>query len=141
MAKRDEYLDQLHSVSLFSQCSRRELQKIAKASDEVSLPEGKEFVQQGATGREAFVIVSGTAAVKRSGRKIASVGPGDCVGEMSLLDHLPRTASVVAETPMEALVLESRRFAAVLDEVPSLARKVMAALATRVRNLDSKVYG
>ncbi len=141
MAKHDAYLDQLSKVPLFKACSRRELQKIAKASEEVSVDEGKELVTQGATGREAFVIMSGNAAVKRGNRKIATIGPGTCFGELSLLDHGPRTATVVAETPMDVLVLESRKFAGVLDEVPTMARKLMGELATRVRELDSKAYG
>jgi len=141
MAHRDVYLDHLASVPLFSACSRRELQKIAKASDEVSIDAGKVLVEQGATGRECFIVLEGTGTVKRSNRKIATVGVGECVGELSLLDHGPRTATVVADTPMDLLVLGSRQFAGVLDEVPSLARKILAALASRVRELDSKIFG
>ncbi len=141
MAQRDAYLEHLSSVPLFSACSRRELQKIAKASEEMHFEEGKELVQQGATGREAFIILNGTAGVKRSNRKIATLGPGECFGELSLLDHGPRTATVVAESPMDVLVLESRKFAGVLDEIPTMARKLMGALATRVRDLDSKAFG
>lgn len=141
MANRDSYLDHLAAVPLFSACSRRDLQKIAKASDELRVESGRVLVEQGATGRECYIVLDGTAAVKRSNRKVASLGVGDCVGEMSLLDHGPRTATVVAETPMEVLVLGARQFAGVLDEVPSLARKILAALAARVRELDSKVYG
>ena len=141
MARKDEYLDHLASVSLFSACSKRELQKIAKASDELTIPAGKVLVEQGDTGRECYVLVSGKAGVKRGTRKVATLGPGDCVGELSLLDHGPRTATVVTETDVDLLVLGSRQFAGVLDEVPSMARKLMAALATRVRELDAKAFG
>jgi CRP-like cAMP-binding protein len=141
MAHRDEYLDHLASVSLFSACSKRELQKIAKASDELTVPAGKVLVEQGDTGRECFILISGSAAVKRGNRKVAALGPGDCVGELSLLDHGPRTATVVTETDTDLLVLGSRQFAGVLDEVPSMARKLMAALASRVRDLDAKAFG
>jgi CRP-like cAMP-binding protein len=79
--------------------------------------------------------------VKRGGRKIGSVGPGDAVGELALLDHGPRTATVVADGPMTLFVLGSRQFAGVVEDVPSLARKVMASLAARVRELDAKIYG
>ena len=95
MAHKGAYLDHLASVPLFSACSKRELQKIAKASDELTIPAGKVLVEQGDTGRECFVLVSGTASVKRGTRKVATLGPGDCVGELSLLDHGPRTATVV----------------------------------------------
>ena len=141
MAHKDAYLDHLASVSLFSACSKRELQKIAKASDELTVPAGKVLVEQGDTGRECYVLVEGSATVKRSNKKVATLGPGSCVGELSLLDHGPRTATVVADTDTTLLVLGSRQFAGVLDEVPSMARKLMAALAARVRDLDAKAFG
>jgi CRP/FNR family transcriptional regulator, cyclic AMP receptor protein len=141
MAQRDAYLDHLASVPLFAACSKRELQKIAKASDELGVAAGRVLVSQGETGRECYVIVSGSATVKRANRKVAMLGPGECVGELALLDHGPRTATVVAETDMTVLVLGSRQFAGVLDEVPTLSRKLLTGLASRVRELDSKLYG
>jgi CRP-like cAMP-binding protein len=141
MAHKDAYLEHLASVSLFSACSKRELQKIARASDELSVPAGKVLVEQGDTGRECYVLVSGNATVKRNNKKIGTLGPGDCVGELSLLDHGPRTATVVTDSDTDLLVLGSRQFAGVLDEVPTMARKLMAALAARVRDLDSKAFG
>ncbi len=141
MATRASHIDHLSSINLFSSCSKRELQKIAKASNEISIEEGQQLVDQGELGREAFVILEGRAAVKRNGRKFATLGPGDTVGELSLLDKGPRTASVVAETPMRALVLTSREFTGLLDEIPGLSHKVMAALATKIRELDSKMVG
>jgi CRP-like cAMP-binding protein len=141
MASHDSYLDQLASVPLFAACSRRELQKIGKASDELRVVPGTVLVEQGDTGRECYIILEGTASVKRSNRKVASLGPGATVGELALLDHGPRTATVVADTDLHLLVLGSRQFAGVLEEVPSLARKLMAALAARVRELDTKAFG
>lgn len=135
------YVDHLASLPLFSSCSKRELQRIARAGDEVTVEAGKVLVDQGDTGREAFVILSGTASVRRNGRKIASLGMGDPFGEMALLDHGPRTASVVAESELHVFVLTARRFNAVLEEAPGLSRKLMASLASRVRELDSKTFG
>jgi CRP-like cAMP-binding protein len=138
---RQSYLDHLASVPLFAACSKRELQAIARASVEVEIQEGRTFVEQGQTGREAFIIVEGEAAVTRNGRKIATFGPGDCVGELALLDRGPRTASVTALTPMRVLVLGPREFSGLLDEVPTLTHKLLAALATRVRELDKANFG
>lgn len=137
----NHYVDKLGALPLFSACSKRELTRIARAGDEVQVPEGKLLVDQGEMGREAFVILEGTAAVKRNGRKIASLGPGDPVGELSLLDRGPRTASVVATSDLTVFVLSTRRFNAVLDESPGLSRKLLAFLAGRVRDLDSKNFG
>jgi CRP-like cAMP-binding protein len=126
---------------LFSALSRKDLQRIARASDEVSVDGGHELVRQGDVGREMFVVVRGSATVKRNGRKIGTAGPGSAIGELSLLDKGPRTASIVTDGPTTVLVLGAREFTAVLDDVPGLAHKVMAGLAARIRELDTKIYG
>ena len=141
MAGRDSYLDHLAQVPLFAACSRKELQSIAKASDEVTVPSDKVLVEQGAAGRECFVIVEGSASVRRNGRKVATLGPGSYFGELSLLDKGPRTATVTADTPLTVLVLGPREFSSILDSVPGLSHKLLATLASRVRDLDSKAYG
>ena len=138
---RGQYLDHLASVPLFAGCTTKELRDIAKATVELSLDEGKEFVTQGDVGREAFIIVEGKADVLRGGTKIAELGPGNCVGELALLDHGPRTATVVAATPLTVLVLGPREFSGLLDEVPALTHKILAALASTVRELDSQNFG
>ncbi len=138
---RTSYLDQLASVPLFSACSKRELQAVAKASDEIQIPAGRVLCEQGAVGREAFVIVAGTAEVKRNKKKVATLGPGDCVGEMALLDHGLRTATVTATTDCTILVIGAREFAGIADEIPAIAHKLLKSLAGRIRELDTKIYG
>ena len=141
MAKQDTYLDHLGSIGLFSALSRKELQRVAKASDEVKVKAGHELARQGDVGREMFVLMEGEATVKRNGRKITSIGPGAAVGELSLLDRGPRTATVICETDCTVLVLGAREFSALLDDLPGVAHKVLSRLAAWVRDLDSKVYG
>ena len=140
MAKQS-YADHLSTVPLFAACSKKELQKIAKATDEITLPAGHVLMEQGQLGREAFVIVDGTATVERNGRKIAQLGAGSAVGELSLLDRGERTATVTADTDLTVLVIGPREFGAVIDSVPSLSGKLLQAMATTIRDLDSKVYG
>lgn len=135
------HLDHLASVPLFSACSRKELGLIARAATETSLAAGSTLMQQDTAAREAFVIVEGNATVTRNGRKIATIGPGAIVGELGLLDRGPRTASVKADTPLTVLVLGPREFAGLLDEVPSITHKLLKALASQVRELDSKTFG
>jgi CRP-like cAMP-binding protein len=138
---RQSYLDHLASVSLFSACSKKELQAVAKATDEISVSAGRTLCEQGTIGREAFIVVEGTAEAIRNGKKVATFGPGTCVGELALLDHGPRTATVTAKTDLKVLVLGAREFAAIIDEVPPLAHKLMRSLAAKVRELDTKAYG
>ena len=141
MASKKSYLEHLAKVPLFSSCSTRDLQKIARAGDEVVMPAGSVIVDQGQTGREAFVILDGTALVKRNNKKVAVLGSGAVVGELSLLDHGPRTATVIAETDVSLLVIGQRQFLGVLDEVPALSHKLMSTLAGRIRELDRQYYG
>lgn len=141
MASKKTHLDSLASVALFSTCSKKELEKVAKAGDEITMTAGTLIVDQGQTGREAFVILSGSVAIKRNNRKIATLGAGDVVGELSLLDHGPRTATAVCETDCTLLVIDQRRFIGVLDDVPAISHKLMAALATRIREMDRQYYG
>jgi CRP-like cAMP-binding protein len=141
MASKSSRLEHLASVPLFSGCTRKELEKVAKASDEITMTAGSVIVDQGQTGREAFVVLEGEVAVKRGGRKIATLGPGTVVGELSLLDHGPRTATVVCETDCELLVIDQRHFRAVLEDVPTMATKLLASLAGRIRDLDRQYYG
>ena len=141
MAGKNHYLDHLAEVPLFAACSRKDLQRIARASDQAELPAGRVLMRQGESGRECFVVVEGEVKVERNGKKIATLGPGACIGELSLLDKGPRTATAMAQTPLTVLVLGPREFSGVLEEVPGLARKLLAALATKVRELDKTAYG
>ena len=135
------YLDHLRKVQLFSSCSTRDLQTIASAADEITVNAGYKLADQGQQGREAYVVVDGTCTVTRNGKKVATLGPGDVVGELSLLDHGPRTATVTADTDMTVLVLDQRHFIAVLDDVPALSHKLLANLAGRIREFDRKNFG
>jgi CRP-like cAMP-binding protein len=141
MPTKQDKLSHLRNVSLFAGCSAKDLSKIAKASDEIRVPAGHMICDQGQMGREAFVVMTGSATVRRNGKKVASLGPGSVVGELSLLDHGPRTATVVTDTDCDLLVIDSRHFAGVIQEVPSLSAKIMAVLAGRIRDFDRSVYG
>ena|SRR5438067_3430462 len=141
MAARDEYLDHLAEVPLFSACTRKDLSKIARASDEVDVRAGRVLVEEGRPGHEFFLIFDGTATVRRGGRKVAELEPGMYFGELSLLDRGPRTATVTADTDMKVLVLGQREFLGVLDDVPGLAYKILRIMAHRLREADLKNVG
>ncbi|MCP3939587.1 MAG: cyclic nucleotide-binding domain-containing protein [Actinomycetia bacterium] len=138
---RTEHIGFLSDLDLFSGCSKKDLNNIAKAADEVEVAAGDMVVDQGDQGTETFVILSGEAVVKRNGRKIATLKPGDSIGELSLLDHGPRTATVIADSDMQLLRLKSRDFARILKDSPTIAIKLAATLAAKVRELDRKIFG
>ncbi len=130
---------QLAGLPLFSACSGRDLQRLAGAADELDVAAGTELTTQGTVGREAFVIIAGTAQVSKDGRAAAELGPGDHFGEMALLDGGPRTATVTALTDMTVLVLSKPAFNAVLDEIPTLAHKLLIATARRLRESEQSL--
>jgi CRP/FNR family cyclic AMP-dependent transcriptional regulator len=134
-----EYLEHLATIPLFSSCNRRELGKIAKATDELTVGAGKVLTEEGSVGREAFVIVSGEVAVEIGGVEVARLGPGDHFGELALLDGGPRTATVTAATDVDLLVISQRSFFSLLDDVPGLARKILTSMATVIRGLDARL--
>src|SRR3954469_23114269 len=109
------YLDHLRNVPLFSACNTKDLQRIARASEEMTLPAGYKLTDQGQMGNIAYVIMDGSVTVTRNGKKLAALGPGSVVGELSRLDPGPRTATVTADTDVNALVLGQRPFMPVLD--------------------------
>ncbi|HEX4868479.1 MAG TPA: cyclic nucleotide-binding domain-containing protein [Acidimicrobiales bacterium] len=138
---RQTYVDELAKVPLFSTCSKAELQAIGRATDELTLGAGRVLCEQGGMGREAFVIVDGEAEVRRNNRRVAALGPGDCVGELALLDRQPRTATVTASTDLRVLVIGTREFEALLATAPSIMHKLLGSLGARLRGLDTKAFG
>ena len=134
----DRKLEHLANVRMFSSLNRKELSLVAKAADVVTVKAGNEVVQEGSPGHEFFLILDGEASVKRGKRKIATLGAGSYFGEMALLDRGPRTATIVAESDLRLVVLGQREFMGLLDQVPALSHKLLVAMATRLREADSK---
>jgi CRP-like cAMP-binding protein len=133
---RNAKVELLRSVSLFSACSNRELTRIASLADEIEVPEGRVLIRQGEPGREFFVIVEGKAKVLRRGRRAKTLGPGAGIGELSLLDQGPRSATVTATSDMYLLVLDSRSFSSLIAEVPSVTGKIFRVMAERLRDAE-----
>ncbi|HEY3941086.1 MAG TPA: cyclic nucleotide-binding domain-containing protein [Acidimicrobiales bacterium] len=132
-----QVLEMLAQVPLFSECSRAELRLIAGLGASVPVDSGATLTKQGAVGREFFLVTSGSARCFRDGKLVARFGPGDFFGEMALLDRAPRTATIVADEPMEVLVLDSREFETMLEDAPSISRKLLKALAVRQRAISA----
>jgi CRP/FNR family cyclic AMP-dependent transcriptional regulator len=134
----DRKLEHLANVRMFSALNRKELSLVARATDVVTVKSGSEVVKEGTPGHEFFLILDGEAVVKRGGRKIATLGPGNYFGELALLDRGPRSATIVAGSDLELAVLGQREFMAVLDQVPALSHKLLVSMATRLREADTK---
>ena len=105
-------------------------------TEDLEIPAGGVLCKEGETGQEFFVIVDGKIEVTRKGRRLAARGGGDFVGEIALLEDVPRTATVKAKTGLRVFVLTRKDFRHLIDENPSVERKVMRALARRVMDLS-----
>ena len=134
MATTKDVVANLSKVPLFSSCSNRELNTIARAVKPVDHPKGTVIAREGEPGIGLFVIQTGTADVTIGGKKKASLGPGDFFGEIALLDGGPRTATVTASSDVELLGLTEWVFRGLMHEHPSIAIKTLEAMAGRLRN-------
>src|SRR5579863_3361881 len=129
----DGKVDVLRSVGLFSACTKRELAEVGGLCTLVFAEKGFVLTTQGAPGRECFVVVDGEASVSIGGRPVATVGAGECIGEMALLDGGRRTATVTALTEMNLCALAGPEFRTLLDIRPDITRKVLMSVARRLR--------
>jgi CRP-like cAMP-binding protein len=122
----------LEGVGFFSSLSKKELGKLAQWTDEVSVREGDALATEGEFAHEFFVIEEGSAAVTQNGERIAELGPGEFFGEIGLLETERRTASVVATTPMQLIVMFQREFKQMEREMPAVADRIRAAIRARL---------
>jgi CRP/FNR family transcriptional regulator, cyclic AMP receptor protein len=135
LKRRDDKINILAEVPLFAGLSKRELGEIARLVTEVHYQPGEHLTREGESGREAMVVLDGNGTVRRGGRKIAAVSPGDVVGEMSLVSHRPRNATVRADTAITALVMNTREFSSLLDEHPQVSLKILRTVADRLADV------
>jgi CRP-like cAMP-binding protein len=131
-------IELLAGMPLFSTCSKRQLAQVAALTVQADLPKGTVMTRQGAFGGLAFLIATGQAEVTRDGKRIAHVGPGDVVGELSLIDGERRSATVTATTDLEVLELNRDDLLALMKKAPPVVRKLVEALAQRVREMDAR---
>ena len=138
--RKDPKIEMLRRVPALAAYSDAQLAELGRLVDELFVESGHVLTREGQSGREAFLIVDGEATVTIGGELVAVVGPGQFVGEMSLLEHAPCTATVTAVTPMHVLVMDPRSFGTLLSDA-SMATRMARALATRLRQQETSVTG
>jgi CRP/FNR family transcriptional regulator, cyclic AMP receptor protein len=132
LLRADARVELIRRLPLFELCSKRDLRRIASLADERRVEPGTELIREGEPGTEFYVVVEGEVDVRRRGRRIAQLGAGSFVGEIALLSRSPRTATVIAATPLRVLAISGRDFVDLLDTLPELWLKVARTLADRV---------
>jgi CRP/FNR family transcriptional regulator, cyclic AMP receptor protein len=128
----NEKVERIRSVPLFAKLSKRSLNEIAALADEIAVPEGTDLTREGERGREFFVLLDGSADVRKRGRRINTLGKGDFLGEIALVTKVPRTATVTTTSPTRALVITDRDFAALVERVPEISSGVIRAVGRRL---------
>ena len=131
----DVKIEALRKAPLFAELSRKELVAVARLADELEAPAGRILAREGEIGHEFFVVVSGEVEFSRNGRKLPIDGPVDFFGEVALIEHTERMATVKAKTDLRVFVLAEREFRQLLDDNPKIERKVLKALARRLLTL------
>jgi CRP-like cAMP-binding protein len=128
----DTKVEALGRATLFSALSKKELGELAKVTEDMEVPAGKVLCREGETGREFFVILQGEAEVTKNADRIATLSEGDFFGEIALVEHRPRTATVTATNDLRFFVLTSQAFWGLLDHRPEIQREVLRLLAARL---------
>jgi CRP-like cAMP-binding protein len=134
-----ERLAWLRGVALFRGCSEASLARLAAQTAEVTFAAGAPIVTQGQIGNGLFIVIAGSARVTTGEHELARLGPGEVIGELSVLDQEPRVATVIAQEPVRCLALASWDLLATLDTDPQLARNLLAELAGRLRDADARL--
>jgi CRP/FNR family cyclic AMP-dependent transcriptional regulator len=128
--------ERLAAVPLFEGLSKKGLRRISSLMTRIDRPAGQVLTREGEQGSEFFIVLEGEVEVRQGDRVIATRRPGEYVGEIALLDKRPRTASVVATTPVSVEVLSRREFVSLLAEAPELSEQIMATMARRLAELE-----
>jgi CRP-like cAMP-binding protein len=134
---RHAYIDErLAEIPLFQGLSKKELRHISGLATRLEEPAGKVLTKEGQQGYEFIIVLEGEVEVRQHGEVIAKRGAGDYFGEIALLDNRPRTATVVATTPVVIEVIERREFLGLVADNPEISQTIMATMAQRLEQLD-----
>ena len=138
--RQSDITEALRIIPLFDGLSKADLRMLSRLVTTARFRDGTTVARQGVLGREAMIIRSGTVEVRRDGRKVAELGPGDVVGEMSLINNAPRTADVVATSDVLLLVMDAREFTSLLNHQPKVAVKILKTVVARlIENQNHRV--
>jgi hypothetical protein len=137
-AKREVLMEALRNTPLFRYATDRDLRSVTKQCETKVVPAGKTLMREGEPGDRFYVVLDGGVRVTRNGRKVADLGAGKGFGELALLTNAPRTATVTTVDDTEVVSFDRKTFGKLLDQSPSFARRLLQAVAARLRESDAK---
>ena len=130
-------IDELQQLAVFARCTPKELEALTRIGTVIRVDPGYTFMRQGRQGWEFFIVMSGSARCVVNDHQVATYEAGEFFGEMAIIDRAPRSATVVAETDMTVLVVDSREFTVMLERAPSSVQPLLSAMAQRLRTAQS----
>jgi CRP/FNR family cyclic AMP-dependent transcriptional regulator len=133
-------VNRLEAVDQLRDCSRAQLEEVARLSERVQVGEGEVLAREGRIGREFFLILSGRVSVTRGGRRINSLGPGNFFGELAAMNPGPRNATVTALSELDVLIIGPREFAS-MASIPGFRDALFKSMAGRLREADAQIAG
>ncbi len=135
---RQATIDRLQAVDQLRDCTRAQLEDVARLAERIQVGEGEVLTKEGRIGREFFLILSGTVGVTQKGRRVNTLGPGEFFGELAALNPGPRNATVTALSDVDVLIIGPREFAAMAD-IPGFRDALMKSMAGRLRTVDARL--
>jgi CRP-like cAMP-binding protein len=130
--------ERLADVPLFKGLPKKHLREISSLATQIKGDEGKVLTREGEVGNEFIIVLEGEVEVREGNNVVATRGPGDYIGEIALLDNRPRTATVVAKGPVVLEVIGRREFNTLLHDVPEINEHILATMAQRLAEVDSR---
>jgi len=131
--------DWLAKVPLFNGLSKKQLREVSSLATRLDEPAGTQLTKEGRVGNEFIIVLEGEIEVRRGDEVVATRGPGSYVGEIALIDNRPRTATVIAKTPVVIEVIGRREFRTLLADAPELQTEIMNTMAQRLAELEAPV--
>ncbi len=135
---RQATVDRLQSVDRLRDCTKSQLEEVARLAERLQVGQGEVLAREGRIGHEFFLILSGTVAVTQKGRRVNTLGPGDFFGELAAMDPGPRNATVTALSDLDVLIIGPREFAAMAD-IPGFRDALLKSMASRLRTMDARL--
>lgn len=131
-------VNRLEAVDQLRECTRAQLDEVARVSERVQVAQGEVLAREGRIGREFFLILSGRVAVTRGGRRINELGPGNFFGELAAMNPGPRNATVTAVSEVDVLIIGPREFAATAN-IPGFRDALFQSMARRLSEADAQI--
>lgn len=137
---RDQKLEALSNTPLFSTLTAKHLDLIARVTDRVDVKAGTTLMYQGNIATHMSVLIDGTASVVIDGTEVAVLGPGDIVGELSMVDDRPASATVTINEASTVWLIARAGFIPVWDDNPEMANAMLRSVVTKLRNTNVAAY-